>query len=201
MSGLFQELSSSNSNVVAKDINAYVTKTNELGGYYIGRYETRTITARKAVSDNLTQITVKQQDFVYNYVTEEQAANLSRNMYNNNNFTNDLVNSYAWDTALLFIQKCSGDENYSKQVSMNDSFLEKGTNVDIRCNIYDMASNCYEWSTENASNYPNTGNFGSSVNRGGSYDLDSSFSSNRSCYNIDHTEGNSIFSFRTILYL
>ena len=94
-------------NIPAKDIETFITSVNSNGGYYIGRYEARTKIERKSKEDELAQVTVKQDDFVYNYVTQSQAANLSRNMYNNSNFESDLVNSYAWDTALVFIQKCS----------------------------------------------------------------------------------------------
>ena len=65
----------------------------------------------------LTQITEKSSDFVYNYVTQSEVASLSQNMYNSTNFTSDLLNSYSWDTAILFIQKCSTDLDYSKETS------------------------------------------------------------------------------------
>lgn len=65
----------------------------------------------------------------------------------------DLINSYAWDTAIIYIQKYSGDSRYSKQNSLQDSLANTGkatdgTNFDIKCNIYDMAGNCMEWTTE-----------------------------------------------------
>ena len=144
-------------NIPAKDINDFIAKANLSGGYYIGRYEARTGTKRNVEGDKLTQITVKQDDYVYNYVTQLQAANLSRNMYNDSNFTSDLINSYAWDTALIFLQKCDDREDktipYSLQTSLNTgSLAEKGTSNDVICNIYDMASNCREWTTETSSN-------------------------------------------------
>ena len=76
-------------------------------------------------------------------------------MYNSNKFTSDLMNSYAWDTATVFIQNCGTNAKYSRQNSLNTSLLQTGTNsltdtskIDVQCNIYDMASNCCEWSTE-----------------------------------------------------
>ena len=143
-------------NTPAKDINNFKSKAKSSGGYYIGRYESRTRTKREE-GDNLTQVTVKSNDYLYNYVTQPQAATLSRNMYNNSNFTSDLINSYAWDTAIVFLQKCDNREEktgpYSLQSSLNKgSLAEKGTSNDVICNIYDMASNCREWTTETSTN-------------------------------------------------
>ena len=75
-------------------------------------------------------------------------------MYNSNKFTSDLMNSYAWDTATLFLQTC-GEEKYSRKTSVNNSLASRGTNSsdytgtrDTVCNVYDMASNVLEWTTE-----------------------------------------------------
>ena len=106
-----------NINATAKELLTFISSVGSKGGFYIGRYEARTATQRtsstsndKTMTDiNLTQITEKQSDYVYNYVTQLQAAKLSREMYSkdndNNNiteFSTDLINSYAWDTATFF---------------------------------------------------------------------------------------------------
>ena len=171
-------------NTHAKDIEAFISKVNnETHGYYIGRYEARTATQRTASTEDngLTQITVKPNDYVYNWVTQPQAAKLSQGMYKDNNFTSDLINSYAWDTAIDFLQKCDNREEeslkpYSQQNSLNSGegddskVATKGTNnlgiKDVICNVYDMASNCSEWTTETSSG--NNGIY-SCVRRGGSY--------------------------------
>ena len=144
-------------NVSAKDIEDFIDKVSKTGGYYIGRYEARTSVERtKSTEDSeLTQITVRENEYVYNYITQSQAANLSRNIYINTNFKSDLMNSYAWDTAIDFLQKCDDrTENnsipYSRQTSLNVEILAKKGTEDVICNIYDMASNCYEWTTERA---------------------------------------------------
>ena len=84
-------------------------------GFYLGRYEARdevTESTRNNSTNDNNQVVTKADKFVYNYVTQNQAATLSRNMYGETeNFTSDLVNSYAWDTALVFFQKCSDDSN------------------------------------------------------------------------------------------
>ena len=113
-------------------------------------------------------------------------------MYSSDNFQSDLINSYAWDTAIVFIQEFSGDTNYSQQRGRNtaraiqkcgesilDYNLDEGDVAqDIRCNIYDMAGNTWEWSTETYSDtirpcvtrgsyYINTGDYTSVRGWGG----------------------------------
>ena len=152
-------------NTIAKNITNFKNSVTINGGYYIGKYEARTSTARSAAENTLTQITEKGTEHVYNYVTQLQATQLSQNMYNSNKFTSDLMNSYAWDTATVFIQNCGTNSKYSRQNSLNTSLAQTGTTTDIQCNIYDMSSNILEWTTEtsNNSSYP-------CVYRGGSYD-------------------------------
>ena len=209
----WQELSEPTSgNTIAKSITTFISKVNSSHGYYIGRYEARTNTTgpRNASTDEdgLTQITVKANDFVYNYVTQLQAAKLSQEMYTEKTFTSDLLNSYAWDTAIVFIQafddREGSNKEYSMQASLNlDSDIglaEKGTNneelryQDKVCNIWDMASNCYEYTTETYSllNYHCT-------NRGGSCINSADYTSFRGYYrNIDNFPK---ITFRPILYL
>ena len=164
-----QELASSSyGNTTAINIDDFLAKAapNATGGFYIGRYEARdgVATSARTSSTEDRQVVTKAESFVYNYVTQSQAATLSRNMYTSSSFTSDLINSYAWDTALVFIQSCSDDNRYSQQSSLNSSLSTTGTTNDVKCNIYDMASNCAEWSTETAKN-----NSIPCVSRGGGY--------------------------------
>ncbi len=153
--GYYEELAeSSYGNSTAKDINAFKTSASTNKGYYIGRYEARTKTERTNNTDDLGQLTVNSDDYVYNYVTQNQASALSQNMYKNKTFTSDLINSYVWDTTTLFISTY-GNANYPSSISLNNSFANQGTNSlqnasqhDVQCNIWDMASNVAEWSTE-----------------------------------------------------
>ena len=145
---------SSYKNTIAKDIEDFKNKVNNIThGYYIGRYESR---------ENETQVTVKASDTVYNNIAQSDAATVSRGMYSDSNFESDLINSYAWDTAIVFLQKFDNRANkaslkpYSQQTSLNTgSLASQGTNnlsdaskQDVVCNVYDMASNCWEWTTE-----------------------------------------------------
>ena len=202
ISSFYQELeTSSKGNATAKSITNFKNSVVQNGGYYIGRYEARTATSRSASGNALTQITEKGTENVYNYVTQLQAAQLSQNMYNNDNFTSDLMNSYAWDTATVFIQNCGTNSKYSRQNSLNTSLAQTGTNsltdtskIDIQCNIYDMASNICEWTTETSiiSSFP-------CVYRGGVYYNSGDYTSDRSG---DYTSNSDDYGgFRPLLYL
>ena len=183
-----QELSSSiYGNTPARNIETFKTKVTdgEAKGFYLGRYEAR---------NNNDVVSLDKNYSVYYNVTQSEAATLSQNMYGETeNLTSDLVNSYAWDTALVFIQKCSGDTRYSQQNSLNTSFSDKGTTNDVKCNIHDMASNCREWSTETAKNkqYP-------CVTRGGFFNVSDHFAGTR-YGGADNFSGH--YSFRPLLYL
>ena len=188
-------------NTIAKNITNFKNSVATNGGYYIGRYEARTATARNAAGNALTQITEKGTENIYNYVTQLQAAQLSQNMYNSDKFTSDLMNSYAWDTATVFIQNCGTNAKYSRQNSLNTVLLQTGTNsltdtskIDVQCNIYDMASNIVEWTTETSSNSSLP-----CVNRGGSYHSRDNYTSLRGGVNI--SGNNFVIGFRPLLYV
>ena len=198
----YQELeTSSKGNATAKSITNFKNSVVQNGGYYIGRYEARTATARSAKDNALTQITEKGTENVYNYVTQLQAAELSQNMYTIDKFTSDLMNSYAWDTAIVFIQKCGTNNKYSRQNSLNTALLQTGTNsltdtskIDVQCNIYDMASNIEEWTTETSSFSSNP-----CVDRGGYYNRSGIYTSSRyPSLTSDSYDG---IGFRPLLYL
>ena len=151
-SNYIERTSGETGNVVARNLEDFITKAKSIGGYYIGRYE-----AGK-VNGNENTFNIKKGQTVYNRITQSDAAELARNLYNGNiKLQSDLINSYAWDTAIIFIQTFSGDTDYSKQTGKNtkstflltgESTLESDNKIDERCNIYDMAGNLLEWSTE-----------------------------------------------------
>ena len=193
-------LTNTENKAIAKNITNFKNSVTSNGGYYIGRYEARTTTERSSEDDTLTQITEKGTNPVYNYVTQIQAAEQAQNMYNSSKFTSDLMNSYAWDTATLFLQTC-GEEKYSRKTTVNDSLESKGTNSsdytgtrDTVCNVYDMASNLYEWTTETSSysGYP-------CVLMGGSYDNSYNYTSSRDYYG---TSASDVYNgFRPLLFV
>ena len=175
---------SSYGNVIAKDINDFIEKANSSGGYYVGRYEAgdayATSSERTSSTSDTNPIVSKAGVYPYNYITQSQASSLCQGMYSSSNFESDLINSYAWDTAIVFIQEFSGDTDYSRQAGRNtaravqkcgesilDYNLDEGDVAqDIRCNIYDMAGNTREWSTETSSN-----TYAPCVIRGGYYSV------------------------------
>ena len=146
----------------------------------------------------MAQITEKGTDSVYNYVTQLQAAQLAQNMYNSNKFISDLMNSYAWDTLTLFLQTCGTNATYSRQTRVSSTLSQTGTNTqsikDVQCNVYDMASNVYEWLTEtsNRSGYP-------CVYRGGGYDDNNGYTSFR--YSLETSYSYKSIGFRPILFV
>ncbi len=204
ISTYYKELATSSyENATAKNLEDFVTKATTSGGYYIGRYEagdaTAINTARTDASDT-NPIVCKSGVYPYNYVTQQQASTLARGMYNSNsNFDSDLINSYTWDTAILFIQTFSGDTDYSNQARLQSTLARcgeatNGTNNDVRCNIYDMAGNTWEWSTETLS-----GTSFSCVYRGGGYNLSDEYTSSRDGFLTTYSGCN--ISFRPTLYL
>ena len=205
---------SSYGNTIAKDIEDFKNKvTNTTHGYYIGRYEARdksATSARTSSSVETNQLVCTANNYVYNYITQPKAAELSRGMYSDSNFESDLMNSYAWDTAIVFLQKFDNRANkaslkpYSRQNSLNtksEGLANQGTNnlsdtskQDVICNVWDMASNCLEWTTETFSDScsPCTG-------RGGYCTYSIYYTSIRN--NLYTTSSNNNISFRTLLYM
>ena len=186
---------------IAKNITNFKNSVTAKGGYYIGRYEARTTTPRNDKGNALTQITEKGTDQVYNYVTQKQAAEQAQGMYTSNNFTSDLMNGYAWDTAITFIQKCTDKTNYAYQNSLNNSLSQTGTNtltetnkIDKQCNIFDMASNVYEWTTETSGSSDSP-----CVDRGGTYLNSAGYTSICNGYNTSYS--NFYIGFRPLLYV
>ena len=164
-------------NAIAKDIEQFKTSVKNNHGYYIGRYEAGVVDYNSSVStsnsdykinwtgytgDNIKLVCKKEQQ-VWNYVTQNKASEVSRNMYGSEaKVTSDLINSYAWDTAIVFVQKCGKESNsstYSRTwghssitegmpQATGTNILTETSKVDKQCNIFDMAGNCLEWTTE-----------------------------------------------------
>ena len=204
---------SSTTNTHAKDIEDFKNKvTNITHGYYIGRYEARdksATSARTSSSVETNQLVCTANNYVYNYITQPKAAELSRGMYSDSNFESDLMNSYAWDTAIVFLQKFDNRANknslkpYSGQTSLNDSLASQGTNnltdaskQDVICNVYDMASNCCEWTTETCSHF-----VFSFTSRAGAYGDSRCGTSFRYSLLTSNSRDYPGFSFRSLLYM
>ncbi len=206
-------------NSIAKNIGEFCTKSLANGGYYIGRYEARVEnydasnintsnsgnstdwTGYVAESGKQLKLASKANSQVWNYVTQNKASSLCQSMYTNKPFESDLVNSYAWDTAIVFILEFEnsaysntiGEASDGKLSNKGLSVLKETKEVDKQCNIYDLAGNCNEWSTEtlNKSDTPCLG-------RGGAYNKNYSCTIrnfNSAIYASDYK------SFRPVLYM
>lgn len=164
-----EHMESGRKNVIAKDINRFKESVKISGGYYFARFEAGDPTTQEDRNDDSSQTNIpifKQNQTVYSNITQYNAAMLTRNLYNNQSdkYTSDLVNSYAWDTTILYIQKFSGDEDYSRSSVLRYEKLKTGQPKDERCNIFDMDTNVLELSTETYNNYSEP-----STSRGGYY--------------------------------
>ena len=213
------------SNAHAKDIEAFVNSANNNHGYYIGRYEAgvtnydevNIVTSNDNSETNWTgynkvdggedlKLVCKTGQQVWNYVTQNKASELARNMYTGKKYESDLINSYAWDTTIVFIQKFgvkTNSLNYSRQIgeSVRGGLLKTGTRklsstntLDEQCNIYDMAGSGFEFTTETCSDsrFP-------CVRRGGHYYDNTGYSGWRCFEQLKETYKS--ITFRPLLYV
>ena len=200
------------------------TSVSTYHGYYIGRYEagdsvsTASKTLRVSGASVTNKVSIKKGQAQYNYETKDQAITLATGIKAAEGYSakTKLCSSYAWDTALNFIQNrvtnygiTSPQGNYNNttftytnitgatQTKANGSMIliPTGQTTSV-CNIYDMGGNDWEWTTEvySDSGYP-------CVSRGGVYGSD--YSSCPAGYRDYHTTTNSyhIIGFRATLYM
>ena len=211
ISNKYQELSTSRGgnsaedstaqNATARNLEEFISTTLANGGYYIARFE---------ASGTASKITSKYNQTVLDNITQPNAAKAAREMYGeikeNNKlvYASDLVNSYAWDTAIVFIQTYSGKTDYAShnESKTTKAFTATGKNNDKYCNIWDMSGNAYEWTTE-YSTYAITSDFRPCVYRGGYYNADLGLAINYTSYRYYHrtTYSLSDLGLRPLLYV
>ena len=214
ISKYFQELStfregnsatdSTAENATARDLKTFIETSLANGGYYIARFE-----ASKNTTTN--KIESKYDKTVLTSITQSNAAKLAREMYGevkeNNElvYASDLVNSYAWDTAIIFIQTYGTGEDASSYASKNKckSFAKTGINPDKYCNIWDISGNACEWTTEYSNGSYSSNFVCPCVYRGGFY---STAEGEAVGYTLNHDmnttiRGNSSDGLRSILYV
>ena len=203
-------------NTTAKNLKEFIEKTEANKGFYIARYEasygsgynssgTDTATKfgnAKPLSKPSTANSTSSMDYtagtLWNFIRQGQAALVSQNMYKNDKYVeSDLINSYAWDTAIVYIQEM-GNANYANQTDGNGTLKNTGSTGDEKCKIFDMAGNEWEWTTEYSTLKNSRGAYPCTIRGGycyGSGDYTSGRSSN---YATVIGKG---FSFRPILYV
>ena len=97
-------------NATARNLAEFISTSLSNGGYYIARFE---------ASGTASKITSKYNQTVLGNISQPNAAKVAREMYGevkeNNElvYASDLVNSYAWDTAIIFIQTYSTETDAS----------------------------------------------------------------------------------------
>lgn len=187
----------------------FVKQANANKGYYIGRFEAGlsgtsdndSLTTKTAVDGSVKSVTIAGRG-VWNTITRDDAKTMSQGMYTNDTskFKSELLTSYAWDTAVVFIEKCGTNSNYANQNSFNTGSsptttgsATKNSVNDVQCNIYDMASNVREWTTEYSSSSINP-----CVGRGGTYNYSTYYVRIRFKYN---TSSSNNIGFRPLLYI
>ena len=185
-----------NQNATARNLGDFISTTLKNGGFYMARFE---------ASGPESKIRSKYNEYVLGYTPQPKAAKAARAMYGeikeNNKlvYASDLVNSYAWDTTIVFIQTYSTEENANTYASVNkvaSSNVQKtGLSSDKFCNIWDLSGNVNEMTTETSIYY--SGVAFQNVRRGGYTGKD--YTSIRK-YD-DTTTNSSIYGFRALLYV
>jgi len=195
------EAGSTAENATARKLEEFISTSLSNGGYYIARFE---------ASGTASKIASKYNQTVLVDITQPNAAKAAREMYGeikeNNKlvYASDLVNSYAWDTAIVFIQTYSGKTDYAShnESKTTKAFTATGKNNDKYCNIWDMSGNAYEWTTEYSTRSSGS-YFYPCVIRGGCYGsvsgIAGDYTSNR--FRNETTDHNSLRGLRPLLYV
>ena len=137
-------------------IQGFIESVRDNKGYYVARYEASYRTNGKAGSIPSTSIeetlaltsvpSTRLAGDLWKFITQGDAAEACYDLYTTVN--SDLMNSYAWDTAIVYIQ-AMGNTNYvNANRGSNTTLLNTGSTGDEKCKIFDMAGNEVEWTTE-----------------------------------------------------
>ena len=191
---------------IVAQIKAEKASVAQYGGYYIGRYE---------VGRNSDTAVVKYNQTPYASITWSTAYGLAKKIITNSEVNSYLCSSYAWDTAVNFIQNNSTAKNYATSIEgfngnwnpqavkdpSGNVIKPAGTSQQLNtglttqfCNIFDMGGNEAEFTTE-----LNPGTSETVVLRGGYY----SYGRSPAGYRWDNSSGNAgiIYGVRATLFL
>ena len=190
---------------IVAQIKAEKASVAQYGGYYIGRYE---------VGKNGDTAVVKYDQTPYAEITWSTAYGLAKKIITNSEVNSYLCSSYAWDTAVNFIQNNSTAKNYATSIEgfngnwnpqavkdpSGNVIKPAGTSQQLNtglttqfCNIFDMGGNEAEFTTE-----LNPGTSETVVLRGGNY-----YNGFPAGYRWDGLSGNAFIDrgFRATLFL
>ena len=190
---------------IVAQIKAEKASVAQYGGYYIGRYE---------VGKNGDTAVVKYNQTPYASITWSTAYGLAKKIITNSEATSYLCSSYAWDTAVNFIQNNSTAKNYATSIEgFNGNWNSQevkdpsenvikpaGTSQQLNtglttqfCNIFDIGGNEAEFTTE-----LNPGSSETVVLRGGDYYNDSPAGYR---WDLNSGSANIHYGFRATLFL
>ena len=220
-----------NSNATARSLQTFIENAIANKGYYIARYEASfgsgdviTSVTNGETSKGSAGVTNQKPQFkqstdkskssmnysegtLWNFIRQGDASLACQNLYAGNEYNgksyveSDLVNSYAWDTAIMFIQKCSDKTTYYDQRDGNGTLYntgeDTGKTTDNPCNIYDMKGNLHEWTTEYSSYSYDGYLYFSCVARGGEYVYSDFYTADR--YFGNAADSISSYGFRAVL--
>lgn len=152
-------LTTERKNEIVEQVKKEKISISKYGGYYIGRYE---------VGNEDNTAVIKSEQEPYTDIYWYQAYELAKGIGGGKGATTYLCSSYAWDTAISFIQN-TGTENYATTIDgFNENWIDKEVkdslgniikeaNKEIRLktgkttaksNIFDMGGNVTEYTTE-----------------------------------------------------
>ena len=192
---------------IVAQIKAEKASVAQYGGYYIGRYE---------VGKNSDTAVVKYNQTPYASITWSTAYGLAKKIITNSEVNSYLCSSYAWDTAVNFIQNNSTAKNYATSIEgfngnwnpqavkdpSGNVIKPAGTSQQLNtglttqfCNIFDMGGNEAEFTTE-----LNPGTSETVVLRGGCYNYGDIYPAGLRC---DNFSGSAYidYGFRATLFL
>lgn len=195
---------------IVAQIKAEKASVAQYGGYYIGRYE---------VGKNSDTAVVKYNQTPYASITWSTAYGLAKKIITNSEVNSYLCSSYAWDTAVNFIQNNSTAKNYATSIEgfngnwnpqavkdpSGNVIKPAGTSQQLNtglttqfCNIFDMGGNEAEFTTE-----LNPGTSETVVLRGGYYYNDYDYYGTPAGGRWDNVSGNASVGggFRATLFL
>ena len=161
---------------IVAQVNNEIESVKTSGGYYIGRYE---------VGKESEKAVIKQNKEPYTNILWSRAYQDAKEIYSGNEATSYLCSSYAWDTAIKFIQTHSIATNYGTNTfnenlpglevkdkkgniikKANEAMKLKTGSTTPQNNIFDMGGNLAEFTTEINPSTPE-----SIIIRGGGYDF------------------------------
>ena len=146
------------------DTEDYTSQVNENGGFYIGRYEA-SYEDEKVVSKVSTVANTDptlESGKLWNWISQTDALSYANSMYTSSEFTSSLLTGVAWDRTLSWLEETGevtleeiivdskswgnyNDDSFSGTTSLINTGSMTQTEAN---NIYDIAGNLSEWTTE-----------------------------------------------------